>query len=126
MDIRKCNKRSHGKRKNRNLKQRNRHSLSSLSDLSNTLKQSGRHIDFLAKLHFLSLHFVIWLLRLINSMIEHIDFLMQQFSQGNILNMLFDLILTQKLNIFGILSKFNLSIKELNSLTYQVYLKINL
>ena len=35
-------------------------------------------------------------------------------------------ILTQKFIILGILSKFNLSIKGLNSLTYPVYLKINL
>ena len=59
-------------------------------------------------------------------MIELSDFFMQQFSLGVILNMLFDLILTRKLIILGILSKFNLSIKELNSLTYPVSLKINL
>ena len=43
-----------------------------------------------------------------------------------ILNMLFDLILTQKLIILGILSKFSLSIKERISFIYSVYLKINL
>ena len=43
LDIRKRNNRSHGKRKTRNLKCRNRHSLT-LSDLSIILKQSGRHI----------------------------------------------------------------------------------
>ena len=42
-DIRKLNKRSHGKRKNRNLKRKNRHRLA-LSDLSIILKQSGCHI----------------------------------------------------------------------------------
>ena len=42
LDIRKRNKRSHGKRYNRNLKRRNRHSLTFL-DLSIILKQSGRH-----------------------------------------------------------------------------------
>ena len=57
---------------------------------------------------------------------ELIDFMMQQFLLGLILNMLSDLILTQKLIILGILSKFNLSIKEMNSLTNPVYLKINL
>ena len=71
---------------------------------------------------FKSLHFVIWILRLINSMIELIDFMMQQFLLGLILNMLFCYILTQKLIILGILSKFNLSIKELNSLSSPVYL----
>ena len=40
-------------------------------------------------------------------------------------NMLFDLILTKQLIILGILSKFNLSIKETNSLTYRVHLKVN-
>ena len=59
-------------------------------------------------------------------MIELIDFIMQQFSLGVILNMLFDLILARTLIIFGILSKFNLSIKELNSLSCPVSLKINL
>ena len=37
--------------------------------------------------------------------------------------MLFDLILTQKLITLGILSKCNLSIKELNSLTYPLLFK---
>ena len=54
---------------------------------------------------------IIWILRLINSLIEIIDFMMQQFLLGDILNMLFDLILTHKLIILGILSKFDLSIK---------------
>ena len=57
---------------------------------------------------------------------ELIDFMMQQFLPGVILNMLSDIILTQKLIILGILSMFNLSIKEMNSLTNPVYLKINL
>ena len=39
LDIRKCNKRSHGKRKKRNLKRRNRHSLT-FSDLS---KKEGKY-----------------------------------------------------------------------------------
>ena len=59
-------------------------------------------------------------------MIELIDFMIQHFLQGVILNMLFGLILTLKLIILGILSNFNLSTKGLNSLTYPVYLKINL
>ena len=59
-------------------------------------------------------------------MIELIGLMMQQFLLDVILNMLFDLILTQKLIIFCILLKFSLSIKELNSLTYLVYFKINL
>ena len=40
--------------------------------------------------------------------------------------MLFNFILTQKLIILGILSKVKLSIKEMNSLTYPMHLKINL
>ena len=51
---------------------------------------------------------------LINSKIELIDFIIQRFLLGVILNMLFDIILTRKLIILGILSKFNLSIKALN------------
>ena len=42
---------------------------------------------------------VILILRLINSMIELIDFMMQQFLLGDIFNMLFDLVLAQKLII---------------------------
>ena len=59
-------------------------------------------------------------------MIELIDFMMQQFSLGAILCMLFDLILTQKLIMLGNISKFNLSIKELNLLNYPAFLRINL
>ena len=43
LDIRKRNKRSHGKRKNGNLKRKNKHVLA-LSHLSITLKHSGRHM----------------------------------------------------------------------------------
>ena len=60
-----------------------------------------------------------------NYMIELIDFIMQQFLLGFILNMLFDLILTLFI-ILGILLMFNLSIMEFDSLTYPVYLKMNL
>ena len=51
--------------------------------------------------------------------------MMQQFFLGVILNMLCDLILTWKLIILSILSKFNLSINEFSSLTYPEYIKIN-
>ena len=44
-------------------------------------------------------------------MIELIDFMMQQFVLSDILNMLFDLILTQKLIILGILSNVDMSMK---------------
>ena len=40
-------------------------------------------------------------------MIEFIDLMMQHLFQGVLLNMLFSLILTLKLIILGILSKFN-------------------
>ena len=43
LDIHKHKKRSHGKRKNGNLKRKNKHVLT-LSDLSITLKHSGRHM----------------------------------------------------------------------------------
>ena len=61
-----------------------------------------------------------------NSMIELIDFMMQQFLPCVTLNMLFGHTRTPKLIILGILSKFNLSTRGLISLTYPVYLKINL
>ena len=61
-----------------------------------------------------------------HSMIELIDFMMQLFLPNVTLNTLFGLIFTLKIIILGILSKFNLSTRGLNSLTYQVYLKINL
>ena len=59
-------------------------------------------------------------------MIELIDFMMQQFLPGVTLNMLSGHILIQKLIILDILLKFNLSTRGLKSLTYPVYLKINL
>ena len=43
LDIRKRNKLSHGKCKNGNLKRKNKHVLT-LSELSITLKHSGRHM----------------------------------------------------------------------------------
>ena len=43
LDIRKRNNRSHGKRKNGNLKHKNKHVLT-LSELSIILKHSGRHM----------------------------------------------------------------------------------
>ena len=69
-----------------------------------------------------------WILRLINSMIELIDFMTQPFLPSVTLKMLFGDIQTQKLIILGILSKLNLSTRGLKSLTYpvHVYLKINL
>ena len=59
-------------------------------------------------------------------MIELIYFMMQHFLPGVSLNMLFGHIYTPKLIILSILSKFYLSTRALNSLTYPVYLKINL
>ena len=59
-------------------------------------------------------------------MIELIDCMMQHFLPGVTFNMLFGHIWTLKLIMSGILSKFNLSTRGLNSLTYPVYLKINL
>ena len=45
LDIRKRNNRSHGKRKNGNLKRKNKHVLT-LSEFSIILKHSGRHMPF--------------------------------------------------------------------------------
>ena len=88
LDIRKSNNQSHGKRKNGNLKRKNKHVLT-LSELSIILKHSGRHMA-LSRLVTLSISsLVIWILRLINSMIELIDFMMQQFLPGVTLNTLF-------------------------------------
>ena len=47
-------------------------------------------------------------------MIELIYFKMHHFLQGVILSMIFIILLTMKLNILGILSKFSLSLKGLN------------
>ena len=63
---------------------------------------------------------------LINSMVELINFMMQHFLLGVTLNMLFSPYIDSEIIIFDILSKFNLSTRGLNSLTYTVYLKINL
>ena len=52
----------------------------------------------------ISPHFVIRILRLINSMIKFIDFMMQHFLQGVIPYMTFGLILTLEIIILGILS----------------------
>ena len=43
---------------------------------------------FTFSIFFLYLHFVIWILRLIDSIIELLDFMMQQFLPGVTLNML--------------------------------------
>ena len=88
LDISKRNNRSHGKRKNENLKRKNKHVLT-VSELSIILKHSGRHMALSRLVTFLYLYFVIWILRLINSMIELIDFMMQHFLPGVTLNMLF-------------------------------------
>ena len=53
LDIRKHNKRPHGKHKNRNLKRKNKHVLT-LSELSISLKHSGRHM-VLSRLIILSI-----------------------------------------------------------------------
>ena len=82
LDIRNRNNRSHGKRKNGNLKRKNKHVLT-LSELSIVLKHSGRHMA-LSRLVTLSISS----LRLINSMIELIDFMMQHFLPSVTLNML--------------------------------------
>ena len=57
LDIRKRNKQSHGKRKNKNFKRKNKHVLT-LSELSITLKHSGRHkaLSILVSLSISSLH----------------------------------------------------------------------
>ena len=60
-----------------------------LSELSIILKHSGPHMA-LSRLVTLSISdFVIWILRLINSMIELIDCMMQHFIPGDTFNMLF-------------------------------------
>ena len=57
LDIRKRNKRSHGKRKNVNFKRKNKHVLT-LSELSINLKHLGRHmaLSLLVSLSISSLH----------------------------------------------------------------------
>ena len=109
--------------KNGNLKCKTKHVLT-LSDLSITFKHSGQYIALSRLVTYL--HFVIWILRIINSMIELINLMMQHFLPSDTLNMLFGCIKTLKLRILDILSKFNLSTMGLNSLTYPVYLKINM
>ena len=91
MDIRTRNQQSHGKRKNRNLRLRYRHSLT-LSDLSIILKHSGRHIA-LSRLITLNIssHRILDI-GAKNSLIEPIDFMMQRFLLGVISKMLSDLI----------------------------------
>ena len=88
LDIRKRNNRSHGKRKNGNLKRKNKHGLS-LSELSIILKHSCRHmaLSCLVTLSISSLRNMD--IRAKNSMIELIDFMMQQFLPGVTLNMLY-------------------------------------
>ena len=88
LDIRKRTNRSHGNGKNGNLKRKNKHVLT-LSELSIILKHSGQNMALSRLVTLLYLHFVIWILSLINSTIELIDFMMQQFLPGVTLNMLF-------------------------------------
>ena len=88
LDIRKRNKRSHGKRRNGNLKRKNKYVLT-LSELSIILKHSGRHMALtcLVTLSISSLRNLD--IKAKDSMIELIGFMMQQFLPGVILNMLF-------------------------------------
>ena len=96
LDIRKRNNRSHGRRKNGNLKRKNKHVLT-LSELSIILKHSGRHMA-LSRLVTLSKSSLRNLDIEANkfSMIELIDFMMQQFLPCVTLNMLFGHIYTRQ------------------------------
>ena len=125
LDIHKRNNRSHGKRKNGNLKRKNKHVLT-LLELSIILKHSGRHMA-LSRLVTLSI-----------SSLRNLDIEANKFYDRT--HRLYDAaILTRcytqhalqpyidfKINHISILSKFNLSRRGLNLLTYPVYLKINL
>ena len=92
-----------------------------LSDLIITLKQSGPLWYFNVLLLFLFLHFIIWVLRLIKSMVELVDFMMKQFLQGVLLNMLFDHMLPWKLILVVNALNFFLSTNKMNILTYPVF-----
>ena len=126
LNIRKRNKQSHRKRKNRNLKRKNRYSLT-LSDLSIISKQSGHHIA-LSRLVTLS----ICSLRNLDIGASKFDDRAHRLHDAAIIltrcytQHAFWPYIDSEINHIGILSKFNLSIKELNSLTNRVYLKINL
>ena len=125
LDIHKRNNRSHGKRKNGNLKRKNKHVLT-LLELSIILKHSGRHMA-LSRLVTLSI-----------SSLRNLDIEANKFYDRT--HWLYDAaILTRcytqhalqpyidfKINHISILSKFHLSRRGLNLLTYPVYLKINL
>ena len=125
LDIRKRNNRSHGKCKNGIFKRKNKHVLT-LSELSIILKHSGRHM---ALSHLVTLSI---------SLVRNLDIEANKFYEKA--HRLYDAaILTRsynqhalrpyidsEINHKGILSKFNLSTRGLNSLTYPVYLKINL
>ena len=88
LDIRKHNNRPHGKRKNGNLKRKNKHVLT-FSELSIILKYSGQHMA-LSRLVTLSISSLRNLDIEANKFyIELIDFMMQHFLPGVTLNMLF-------------------------------------
>ena len=126
LDISKRNNRSHGKRKNGNLKRKNKHVLT-LSELSIILKHSGRHM---ALSRLVTLKSV--------SSLRNLDIEANKFYDRA--HRLYDaailircytqhalrLYIDSEIIILDILLKFNLSTRGLNSLTYPVYLKINL
>ena len=121
LDIRKHNKRSHGKRKNGNLKRKNKLVLT-LSELSIILKHSGRHMA-LSRLVTLSI-----------SSLRNLDIEANKFYDRA--HRLYDAAIlircyTQHALRPYIDSKINhirhfIKIQFVNSLTYSVYLKINL
>ena len=124
LDIPKRNKRLQGIRKSGNLKRKNRHALS-LSDLSITLIQSGRHmaLSLLVKRSISSLrNFDIEANKLYDRAHRLYDaaLLTRCYTQHSLHPYI------EKLIIVGILSKCNMSTKGLNSQTNTVHLRLNL
>ena len=125
LDIRKRNNRSHGKRKNWNLKRNNKH-VFTLLELSIILKHSGRQMA-LSRLVTLSISSLCNLDIEANKFYDRAHWLYDAaLLTGCYTQHALWPYMDSKLIILGILSKLNLSTRGLNWLTYPVYLKINL
>ena len=127
LECKKRKSRSHGKRKNGNIKRKictEKRLNTSLKDLSLALTNHGRHglFSFLSSLPISVLRNLE--LRLINFMIEQTNYIKQHSLQGVMFNISFVLISILRSTINNILSKFHSLTKVLSLLIYIVSSRI--
>ena len=129
LECKKRKSRSHGKRKNGNIKRKicNEKRLNtSLKDLSLALTNHGRHglFSFLSSLPISVLRNLELEANIINFMIEQTNYIKQHSLQGVMFNIFLVLISILRSTINGILSKFHSLTKVLSLLIYIVSSRI--